>query len=381
MKFLPLIWSGLWRKPARTIFTTLSLVAAFILFGAFQGLSSGFDSILASARLDRMFTDPRFGTPVPVSYTEQIAGVAGVKVVAPRDGVFGYLNDPKNGFGIITSDERFFAVRDEIQITPAQIAAWRKTRDGIVVGTGQARRNNLKVGDAVTVRSQMVNKDGTNDFTFHVVCIVDETTNPGDSFYVIGNYEYVNESRKDGGDKVSRFLLLIDNPDHAPEIAKNIDALFANSAFPTRTQSDRVSTQSGLGSLGDINFFVNAIVGSVLFMLLFLTTNTMMQSYRERIPEFGVLKTLGFTDEGVSALVIGEALVQCLLGAGLGLALGRVLMTVLHGRVNLPGMVLQVPTPVILGGLVLGVVVALISVGLPAWRARKLNVVEALTVR
>lgn len=381
MKYLPFIWAGLWRKPARAVFTLLSLIAAFVLFGALQGLSSGFDSILASARLDRMFTDPRFGTPVPFAYTEQIAKVPGVKVVAPRDGVFGYINDPKNGFGVISTDERFFAVRDEILITPAQIAEWRKTRDGLVVGVGQARRNNLKVGDAVTVRSQLQNKDGTRDFTFHVVCIVDEATNPGDSFYVIGNYEYVNEMRKGGNDKVSRFLLLIDNPDHAPQIAKDIDALFANSPFPTRTQSDRVSTQSGLGSLGDINFFVNAIVGSVLFMLLFLTTNTMMQSYRERIPEFGVMKTLGFTDGGVALIVIGEALVQCLLGAGLGLALGRGLMGLLHGRINLPGMVLQVPVPVIAGGLALGVIVALVSVGLPAWRARKLNVVEALTVR
>jgi len=33
MKYLPLIFAGLWRRPTRTIFTFLSIVVAFILFG------------------------------------------------------------------------------------------------------------------------------------------------------------------------------------------------------------------------------------------------------------------------------------------------------------------------------------------------------------
>ena len=48
--------------------------------------------------------------------------------------------------------------------------------------------------------------------------------------------------------------------------------------------------------VGDVQMFVNSIIGAVLFTLLFLAGNTMSQSVRDRIPEFGVLKTLGFSD-------------------------------------------------------------------------------------
>ena len=76
-----------------------------------------------------------------------------------------------------------------------------------------------------------------------------------------------------------------------------------------------------LKQLGDINFIANAIVGAVLFTLLFLTANTMMQSVRERTPELAVLKTLGFSDGKVLTLVLIEALLLCMFAAAVGLAL------------------------------------------------------------
>src|SRR5215467_2566124 len=97
MKYFPLVWAGLWRKPARTIFTLLSIVVAFILFGILSGIDAGFARVVELSRQDRLFTDPRFGTWMPISYAEQIAKVSGVTVVAPRWAVFGYYQDPKNG--------------------------------------------------------------------------------------------------------------------------------------------------------------------------------------------------------------------------------------------------------------------------------------------
>jgi len=40
MKFLPLLWSSLWRKKTRTIFTLLSVFVAFLLFGLLMTASS-----------------------------------------------------------------------------------------------------------------------------------------------------------------------------------------------------------------------------------------------------------------------------------------------------------------------------------------------------
>src|SRR2546421_3866000 len=64
---------------------------------------------------------------------------------------------------------------------------------------------------------------------------------------------------------------------------------------------------------------------------LLLTGNTMAQSIRERIPELAILKTLGFSDRAVTALVLGEAALLLVLGGGLGMAAALGLMPVLNG--------------------------------------------------
>jgi hypothetical protein len=83
LKYLPLVWNGLWRNRARTLFTLLSVTVAFILFGILAGVDAGFAHSLEASRMDRLFADPKFGAPMPISYAEQIAPVAGVLVVAP----------------------------------------------------------------------------------------------------------------------------------------------------------------------------------------------------------------------------------------------------------------------------------------------------------
>ena len=87
-----------------------------------------------------------------------------------------------------------------------------------------------------------------------------------------------------------------------------------------RTRAEYAQAQ--LRQIGDISAMVNAIVGAVLFTLLFLTGNTMMQSVRERIPELAVLKAIGYSDGMVTALGPG-GIRAALPGGGLAWACGR----------------------------------------------------------
>src|SRR5580765_5993008 len=121
MKYLPLVWAGLWRKPARTIFTLLSIVVAFVLFGVLAGIDAGFARVVELSRQDRLFTDPRFGTWMPISYAVLFAKIPGVTVVAPRWVLGGYYQDPKNGMGIFGTDERFFTARPELSVPKDQL--------------------------------------------------------------------------------------------------------------------------------------------------------------------------------------------------------------------------------------------------------------------
>jgi putative ABC transport system permease protein len=103
----------------------------------------------------------------------------------------------------------------------------------------------------------------------------------------------------------------------------------------------------------------------------------MMQQVRERTPELAVLKTLGFTDRAVLGLILAEALVFCLVSAGIGLGVSSLLYPLVKG---LTGFNIHAG-PVLLLGLVLAVALALISGLPPAVRGMRLSIVDALAGR
>jgi len=195
MKFLPLVWAGLWRKPARTVFTLLSITVAFILFGILAGIDAGFATLLERSRMDRLFTDPRFGAPLPMSYVEQIAKIPGVTVVAPRWGLGGYFQEQTNNMAVIGTDERFFAARPEMSVTKEQMDMLRRTRTGAIVGVATAKKYGWKVGDRFPMQTGVPRQDGSRVWTFDVIAIMENEDQPGQEPRTIVNYAYLDEER------------------------------------------------------------------------------------------------------------------------------------------------------------------------------------------
>jgi putative ABC transport system permease protein len=129
-----------------------------------------------------------------------------------------------------------------------------------------------------------------------------------------------------------------------------------------------------------MQLMINGVLGAVFFTLLFVTGNTMMQSVRERIPEFAILKTYGFTDVIVSGLVLAESLALCVLGALVGMwAAAKLLFPFIFASFKLDP--LTMPFSVVAIGVLLAVVLA-VATGLPpALRVGRLNIVDALAGR
>jgi putative ABC transport system permease protein len=237
------------------------------------------------------------------------------------------------------------------------------------------------VGDKIPVGTTLwTNLEGRNTWTFDVVGIFDAApkyaeTSLGSGFWF--NYDYWDEARRSDRHHVHQFIIRIDDPSRATAISSEIDKLFENSSDETRTQTENAAIQSQFKQLADIDFIANSIVGAVMFTLLFLTANTMMQSVSERIPELAVLKTLGFTGGAVCALVLAESLLLCLMAAIVGLLLSAV-------AVKAVGVALgtgTLPPVVMIGGLAIAVALALLSGLPPAVRAQRLNIVDALAGR
>jgi putative ABC transport system permease protein len=383
MKFFPLLWATLWRKKTRTVFTWLSIVVAFLLFGILETVDDAFANPgVGVAGADKLITTNKYSITLqlPFSDTQQIRSVPGVAEVTWLTWFGAYYQESKNFiFALpIDTDTYFNLHKDEFMVSDAELNAFRTTRTGALVNAALLTKFGWKVGDKVPLHSTIwTQKDGSLDWTFDIVGSFrakDATQQSQQSSSVLFHYEMFDEGRSFGKGNVGWFEERVANPSEAGAIAGRIDALFANSSDETKTQPAKDFTMAFIKQFGDIGFVLHAILGAVFFTLLFLTGNTMMQSVRERIPELAVLKTLGFGDGTVLGLVISESLLLCLTAAVIGLALSYAALPII--KQGLQGV--ELSPRALLPGLGAAVILALIVGFPPALRAMRLNIVDAL---
>lgn len=383
MKYVTLIWAGLWRKPVRTVLTLASISVAFMLFGILHSVTGSIDSLIDELSETRLRTMNRINIiePLPYSYVSQVASVPGVESVSYYAIFYGYYQDPSNGLNIgALNVQRFLDAFPDVVVAPEHREAMAATRTGAIVGRDLMEEQGWEIGDRLPLTSRIwARRDGTNDWAFDIVGTYENSEESFDSDEVWINYEYFDEERQSGNGTVHLMFEAIDDPTRAAEISERIDALFRNSSAETQTQSEKAFIRAQINQLGDIDFIVGSIIGAVLFTLLFLTGNTMMQSIRERIPELAVLKTYGFGDGAVIALVCAEALILCGVSAALGLAVAAGVFPSVFASIGAPA--LPMPLGVAATGTGVAVLLALISAVAPAYRVRRLQLVDALAGR
>jgi putative ABC transport system permease protein len=381
VKYLPLIWSGIWRKPGRTILVLLQVAVAFALFGVLQGMKSGVDRSVANTRADVLFIGPAEsgGAPLPISYLDRLRSIPGVKSVSFADGFLGSYQRPTQfvyELVIPPTDMWLTLVPDIFEIKPRDLQALQKTRDGVLITADIGKKYGWHIGDRIPLTSNTLQTNGSGSWTFEIVGVVTDHE-LGETGLIVGNYDYLNGARVLNKDTVRNFYAVISDPKRAAEMSDTIDKVFANSSNETKTASFRENAQQQMRSIGDLNFLIRAVTSTVLVALLFSVTTIMMQTIRERTPELAVLKTLGFTDRAVFVMVVGESLLLCVVAALLGLALATGVFP--YTAKFVPG--LSMPLSVVGIGLIGAVIVALITAVPPASRAARLQVVDALAGR
>jgi putative ABC transport system permease protein len=383
MKYLPLVWAGLWRKPVRSILTLLSIVVAFVLFGALHGVTAAIDSLISGMSDTRLRIQSKVSLiePLPMAYLARIESVKGVEGVGYYAWFGGYYQDPKNQISVGAVDvDRLHAMFPELNLKDEYAAAMRATRNGALIGRDLADTRGWKIGDKLPMKSSIyLRKDGAPEWDLEIVGIYDFGDGKVPTNELWFNYAYFDEARTFGNGTVMMYFAKIANPASSGAISEAIDQQFANSTFETQTLNERDWLRGRIAQIGDMQFFVNAIVAAVLFTLLFLTGNTMMQSVRERIPELAVLKTYGFSNAAIMSLVFGEALLLCVVAAGIGVAIAAGLSPMIYRQIGAGGM--SFPLSVVGSGIAIAAVVAIVSSLPPARRVQTLNVVDALAGR
>ena len=376
--------ANLFRRKARTILTLLSVTMAFLLFGLLQAVNVLFDRPADFIGITRLITQARVSLiqPLPIRLLPMIRAVPGVKDVAWvlwLGGKVGADNQPV--FGLAADPKGIRAVSPQWVMPDAQWQDFATKRTSIIAGRLLAQQYGWKIGDRIPIKSSFVpQRDGSRDWTFDLVGIFDgkDATSQKATKRFYANYAYVDEANANGQGNVSFFVMSLTDASLAARVAQAIDAQTENSPDETKTQTEADFTVAFVRQIADIGLIVRWIMFAVFFTLLLVVGNTMAQAIRERVPELAVLKTLGFSDASVLRLVLAEAVSLCALGGIIGLTLATLAGFAVAALANFP---LAVNYKVWAAG---GVAIVLLSLAtglLPALRAGRLTIVDALAGR
>jgi putative ABC transport system permease protein len=383
MKFLPLLWSNLVRRKVRTICTGMSIFVAFILIGALMSIRAGFSRGVDLTGADRLVVSHRnsFNQPMPLAHRDQLAAIPGIAAVSYVAWFPGVYQDPRNDFPKLAVDaDTWFEMYSDLWSVPDdQLARWKVNRTGAVVGQELAERFGWTIGSRVPLTGTMWPKRGGGAWEFTVDGIYRAGPAAGRNAsldLMFFHYAYFNDTRTVGQDFVDGYRVRVDDPRQANNIAQQVDARFANSAFETTTSTENAFVRAIAEQIGDVGAIVIAILGPVLFTLLLVCGNTMAQGVRERTNELAVLKTFGFTDGRLLGLVLTESFVLPMVAGGAGLLAWLLIQSANPTGGTVPMSPLS--TSEIALGALIALLVGLTAAVMPAWQVHRLTIVDAL---
>jgi putative ABC transport system permease protein len=382
MRYLSLIVKNCLRNRRRSFLTIFSLSISLCLLGVMMALYYAlFFGAPAESQARRAVTRHKVSIvfQMPIYYREQIRKVRGVEEVAIWQwygGAYKDSRDQRNFFPRIGVEaDRLFKVYLDYKIPEEQKQAFIRDPAGCIVGRSLADRFNFKAGDKILIKGDIFPFD--LDLTIRGIYSSDETSDETLWF----NFKYLeNALRSSTRLAAGTFTILASDAADVPRISQEVDALFANSPAPTRTESEYAFGLSFLSFLGNIKVILMSICGAVTFTILLISANTMAMSVRERVREVGVLKTLGFQKSTIIGIILGESALIALAGGALGLGAAQMLCNVIRQG---PAIVDQTKTltlqpPVLVALLGISILIGITSAIVPAWNASRTNIIDAL---
>jgi len=318
------------RNVLRTLLTVGSVAVAMFLYCSLRTVVTSIEMTVKQANSSRLIVQSAVSlfAHLPIAIQSKLEPIRGVKAVTHWSwfgGVFGD-GDPSKFFARFAVDVPTMrrAYGDlgpqDIYLPADQWEAFEKEKTACIVGRGLLDRFKDAEGNPLLALGNTVPFQGNifpGDYRFTVRGVY-EARNPAfDENTMFFHWDYVDEVCERKGE-VSLFVLLLEDPAMAPEVARTVDEQFRSSGNRTRTLTERAFNLQFQGMWGNIPLFLSFIGGAVLFAAFMVTLNTLLLNARERIGEVGILKTLGFPDGAIGAMNLAEGLVLCCVGGAIG---------------------------------------------------------------
>ncbi len=383
MRDLPLIGAALRRRKTRTMLTFMSVLVAFFMFGMLSMLRTAFAAGVDIANEQRLVVRHRVSLfqMLPETYEAEIEKIPGVVDAMHMTWFGGVYQDPSNFFMQSPAKPlEYLDMYPEIDLSQAARQRWTETRDGVVVGRGLVERFGWEVGDRIPIQPTIWRQRNRQDqaWEFEIVGVYDTEVEGFDRSQFIFRYDMFDEARSFGRGEIGWYMVRVADPDRAPEIAGEIDALFQNSPAETKSEPEGAFAAGFANQIGNIGLIVTSILGAVFFTILLVAGNTMAQSVRERVGEIGLLKALGFSGHQVMRLVLLESVVLVTTAGVVGLLLAIGAGEALASAVAqfFPAFYLRPQDAVV--GVILAVLTGVVVGVFPARKAMRLQTAMAL---
>ena len=375
---------NVWRNRFRALMTVLGVAVAVMAFVMLRTVVTATNVAVTYAAQDRVGTRHKvsFVLQLPRRYIDTVRAVPGVRT-ATWANWFGAKepNHPNDFFANMAVDpDSFFDVYNEMAVAPDALARWREDRRGAIVGDVLARKMGWRVGQRVVLRGTIY----PGDWEFNIAGIYNATRRSVDRSQFLFHYRYLNESIPVGRrDQIGWMIARIDNPSQAASISRAIDAAFDVQDVQTVSMSERAMNLSFMGMLSGMFTAINVISLVILGILALLLGNTIAMGVRERTMEYGVLRAVGFLPKHVAAFILSEAAALGAFAGLAGVALSYPVVQQGLGRwieenqgATFPYFRIEPETAAV--AFALAVALALAAAALPAWRASRLTVTDAL---
>ena len=388
LKYLSLIIKNGLRNRRRSVLTITSIAVSLCLLGVLLALYRAlfFGGEQTPSQALRLVTHHRVSLthPMPIAYAQKIRQVPGVKAVMPHQwfgGAYKDARDTRNFFARFAVEPlQLFQIYSETTIAPEELKSFQSERASCVASRNLASKFGWQPGERITIIGDIF------PVTLELkLAGIFNNTDGNEVLYF--NRDYLRELLPPSNpyrDEVGQYLVTATSPDTVAQVAQAIDAMFENSAAPTKTESERAFQLSFIAFLGNVKLFLLAICGAVTFTILLVSANTLAQAVRERTREIGILKTLGFTSGAVLGIILGEAIFITLTGGAIGCSGAAVLCWLIShsgGGITAAVQALEAlsVTPLI-AMLTLGIamLIGLISALVPAISAARTPILDSL---
>jgi putative ABC transport system permease protein len=364
------------RNRRRAAATTVSLGVSLFLISTLKTLEDKLERpqpMPNSARRAVVRNATSLGVTMPISYRERIRAVAGVEAVAAALWFGGIYKNPEHFFGQYAVDaDRLFDIYPETHVDKAeQKDAFIHNRTAALAGTLLRERFAWKVGDRITLNGVGFPVDVETT----IVGFVSGGGNEGNFYF---HWDYLNELFPE--DSTQTFFIIAKNAGDLPAISETIDAMFANSSAPTKTEAESIFIVELMSMWGNVRLFMLTISTAILFAMIMVAANTMMMSIRERTAETAVLRTLGFTPAHVVGMMIAEGSVIGICGGLLGSLGARYFYAAIDLKALTSGVIqsFEVSLPTVVLSTSISLAIAIAGTVIPAFNAIRLPIAVAV---